>query len=466
MMNRTTLLLILAGLALLAFVIAMGTGLITWTTLRAFAEIPPEDDNLLPPLRARRNWTTRYVPPVVVRYVKLTRNFIPLLPKVSDGPIALVTKGIAALSYLEQETQADPWGECVAWLNEHVPNENAHLNDLCYDLITAGPLADQFTRSEVTKYIPTKPCYLVVFQHKTTRSRIWVSMKKEQCQGVWFEEGFGFDQLLGNLWAQYGSAIHVDFSKNSGKKERQLSAIPTNDAPLFGSNGLTTKRWADRLRRCRTDKVPRAYLLVGPPGTGKSTAVANVCQDLGLRLLRVSPSASSTVTLRMLVETMRPDILLLDDYDRALPRGHELSDALAWLTDVRANGVIVVMTANSVTKMPEALVRPGRIDEVLWFGEPCLDARYEVLKGYADHWKLLKDLPEEEREVQLHTLADGTEGDTEATLRYVAEQLRYDTPADILEILNVRRTVLGRTPLKGRSKGKSKDEDDKDGEDE
>ncbi|KAL0482359.1 mitochondrial chaperone BCS1 [Acrasis kona] len=137
----------------------------------------------------------------------------------------------------------------------------------------------------------------------------------------------------------------------------------------------------------------RGYLLHGPPGTGKSSAVVALAGDLDMNICMVNLTAKSLSDEKLsglLLSTPYNSIILLEDIDHAIEHtakasanhksipedvndNDDLSDimsspiSLAGLLNcidgvIAQEGRLVFMTTNSPHKLPEALVRPGRVD--------------------------------------------------------------------------------------------------------
>ena len=125
----------------------------------------------------------------------------------------------------------------------------------------------------------------------------------------------------------------------------------------------------------------RAYLLHGPPGTGKSSLVAAIAGFLkrDVKMLSLAESGMSDSKLIGLLATCGDDdICLLEDIDAAFAFDRTSSDDASKLTfsgllnaidGVGAkDGRILFMSTNHPEKLDPALVRPGRVDYRLHLG--------------------------------------------------------------------------------------------------
>ncbi|KAF2728071.1 P-loop containing nucleoside triphosphate hydrolase protein [Polyplosphaeria fusca] len=132
----------------------------------------------------------------------------------------------------------------------------------------------------------------------------------------------------------------------------------------------------------------RGYLFHGPPGTGKSSTSKALAGHFNADLYIINlADVRSDATLRTLFDrASKGDIVLLEDIDSAnISRenmhqasnsldgppapGVSLSGLLNILDGATAkDGIILIMTSNAPESLDKALVRPGRIDKQVLFG--------------------------------------------------------------------------------------------------
>ena len=117
----------------------------------------------------------------------------------------------------------------------------------------------------------------------------------------------------------------------------------------------------------------RGYLLHGPPGTGKSSAIRAVASELGqnLAILDISRKTLGDDQLcEAMVEAPKDVILVFEDIDAAFRgRSKDTSDGISFSGLLNAidgvaaqEGRTLFMTTNHIEKLDPALIRPGRAD--------------------------------------------------------------------------------------------------------
>ncbi len=137
-------------------------------------------------------------------------------------------------------------------------------------------------------------------------------------------------------------------------KSEENIAIPSQTATDLG----------EYLKRYIVRGLPRALVLNGLPGTGKSTMAHEVFQDLELNTLKFKYSKTTNPSvmgiISFLLETFEIEAVLLDDFDYF----SETTSMLEFLEWLHRHTKVVIAITNSLKSFPPAVLRPGRFDEI------------------------------------------------------------------------------------------------------
>lgn len=196
--------------------------------------------------------------------------------------------------------------------------------------------------------------------------------------------------------------------------------------------------------------MPKGFLMVGPPGTGKTMLAKAVAGESDVRFLSISGSdfmelyvgvgASRVRDLFAQAKQIAPAVIFIDEIDAIGRRrgsgiggGHDereqtLNQLLVEMDGFEKNENVVVLAAtNRADILDPALLRPGRFDRQIHVGIPVASGREEILKVHAKGKKLSND-------VDLHAVALSTAGFTGADLANLLNEaaifaVRHNHPA-------------------------------------
>lgn len=125
----------------------------------------------------------------------------------------------------------------------------------------------------------------------------------------------------------------------------------------------------------------RGYLLHGPPGTGKSSAIVALASTLGMDISTLS-LGDSTLDDNGIAELFSDvpvnSLVLMEDIDCAFVERKQGEDKLSKVTFsgllnaidgvAAGEGRLLLATTNHIERLDPALIRPGRIDRKIYIG--------------------------------------------------------------------------------------------------
>ncbi|ACB06954.1 CDC48 family AAA ATPase [Candidatus Korarchaeum cryptofilum] len=205
----------------------------------------------------------------------------------------------------------------------------------------------------------------------------------------------------------------------------------------------------DAFRRMGIDP-PRGVLLYGPPGCGKTLIAKAVANESEANFISVKGPellskwvGESEKAVRMIFRKARqvtPAIVFIDEIDSLFPkRGVHADSGVServvsqMLTEIDGihplRDVVVIGATNRPDLIDPALLRPGRLERLVYVGPPDFQSRYQILKVLTRKVPLAKD-------VDLRSIALMTERYSGADL---AALVREAAMAALREDINAER---------------------------
>ena len=140
---------------------------------------------------------------------------------------------------------------------------------------------------------------------------------------------------------------------------------------------------------------PPAMLFYGPAGCGKTFFAEKMAEEIGINFVKIVPDdlASTWVhgTQRKIGEVFKeaqkhaPTLLFFDEFDAMVPRrsgneinqhyDSEVNEFLCMLNNAADRGVYVLAATNHPERIDKAVLRTGRIDEMVYVDMPDHEAR-------------------------------------------------------------------------------------------
>ncbi len=150
--------------------------------------------------------------------------------------------------------------------------------------------------------------------------------------------------------------------------------------------------------------MEKGLLLYGRPGTGKTTMANCLINSTKRRCFTCRKKSTDGEFVNRIVQTFEeakknaPSIIFLDDVDKFTDKPEEYESpeefvAIQTCMDELADcDVFVIATANNYKRLPDSLLRPGRLGNGIKVRIPRKDETAEIIKFYLNQANTSKDL--------------------------------------------------------------------------
>ncbi|WP_433055384.1 AAA family ATPase [Dactylosporangium sp. CS-033363] len=221
------------------------------------------------------------------------------------------------------------------------------------------------------------------------------------------------------VMADFEAALEVVRPTSMAESSLELAKVTLDDVgdmvevkQTLTESVLWPLSYPDAFSRLGVDP-PRGVLLYGPPGCGKTflvkaiagTGKANVLSVKGAELLSkwVGESERAVRELFRRAREAAPTLVFLDEVDALAPTRGQATDGgttdrvvAALLTELDGveslRNVVVIGATNRPDLVDPALLRPGRLERLVFVPPPDADARAEILRAAAKSVPLAPDV--------------------------------------------------------------------------
>ena len=179
---------------------------------------------------------------------------------------------------------------------------------------------------------------------------------------------------------------------------------------------------------------PPSLLFYGPTGCGKTFFAEKIAEEVGVNFIKVVPDdlASTLVhgTQEKIGELFRkaarqaPTLIFFDEFDAMVPhrsnddhshQNGETNEFLCMLNNASSKGIYVLAATNHPERIDKAVLRTGRIDEVIYIDMPDKSVRESLFRLE------LSKLPSAD-DIDHSRLAELTDGYTCSDISYVIKK--------------------------------------------
>lgn len=157
---------------------------------------------------------------------------------------------------------------------------------------------------------------------------------------------------------------------------------------------------------------PPSLLLYGPAGCGKTFFAEKVAEELGIHFMKVVPDDLACTwihgTQQKIGELFReaakkaPTLMFFDEFDAMVPKrsendanqsyNGEVNEFLCMLNNANERGIYVLAATNHPERIDKAVLRTGRIDEMIYVDMPDREARENLFRLSLSHRPVAEDL--------------------------------------------------------------------------
>lgn len=242
----------------------------------------------------------------------------------------------------------------------------------------------------------------------------------EQAQGISEQATIQTAKLITsrNLWsnAEEAGKLLLEIKKQEIRKTGVLEYDAPQGEGLKDVGGLEEiKTWVKKSyplfeQDDRPDMRPRAILLEGFPGCGKSFIAKAIAQEwrvpqINFEISRlqskwIGESESNTNQALRAIEASAPNILFMDEIEKAFSgvggdtsgvSTRQFGTFLTWLNEHRYP-IFFIATSNNREQLPPELFRAGRFDEIFIVMPPNAEERLDILQKRAISYQLTDDV--------------------------------------------------------------------------
>ncbi len=253
-------------------------------------------------------------------------------------------------------------------------------------------------------------------------------------------------------------SVNVDVKKRKGNGFADVAGMSKLKA-LLKRNFIDIVKYRDKAKKYNISPS-NGILLYGPPGCGKTFIAEKIAEEANLSFVMVKPSdlgstyvhgsQTKIADLFKKAEEKAPALICFDEFDALVPTRKEdtnhnylteINEFLVQLNNCASRGIYVLAMTNNINMIDSAVMRKGRIDEVIYVPEPDNEARSEMFRIELKKCDLVSE------NIDFDKLSDMTRGYTSSDISYIVMEASREAFRSAIEIdgwVDVDQSLLER----------------------